>query len=88
MIRYYDIKVLDEGREKTKRRVEWWTAEDVTYFTENGDGEFLQEKSSACIIDLKEKIPERNVVLIKRKDQSLSMASKELERMILEQKEI
>ena len=45
MIRYYDIKVLDEGREKTKRRVEWWTAEDVTYFTENGDGEFLQEKS-------------------------------------------
>ena len=50
--------------------------------------EFLQEKSSACIIDLKEKIPERNVVLIKRKDQSLSMASKELERMILEQKEI
>ena len=50
--------------------------------------EFLQEKSSACIIDLKEKIPERNVVLIKRKDQSLSMASKELERMILERKEI
>lgn len=45
VIRYYDIKVLDEGREKTKRRVEWWTAEDVTYFTENGDGEFLQEKS-------------------------------------------
>ena len=30
VIRYYDIKVLDEGREKTKRRVEWWTAEDVT----------------------------------------------------------
>ena len=29
VIRYYDIKVLDEGREKTKRRVEW-TAEDVT----------------------------------------------------------
>ena len=41
VIRYYDIKVLDEGREKTKRRVEWWTAEDVTYFTENGDGEFF-----------------------------------------------
>ena len=28
VIRYYDIKVLDEGREKTKRRVEWWTAEE------------------------------------------------------------
>ena len=48
--------------------------------------EFLQEKNNACIIDLKEKIPERNVVLIKRKDQSLNMASKELERMILEQR--
>ena len=50
--------------------------------------EFLQEKNNVCIIDLKEKIPERSVVLIKRKDQSLSMASKELERMILEQRNI
>lgn len=46
VIRYYDIKVLDGGREQTKRRVEWWTAEKVTYFTENSDGEFLQEKES------------------------------------------
>ncbi len=38
------IKVLDEGREKTKRRVEWWTAEELTYFTENGDGEFCRKK--------------------------------------------
>lgn len=43
VIRYYDIKVLDGGREKTKRRVEWWTAENVTFYTENSDGEFLQE---------------------------------------------
>lgn len=50
--------------------------------------EFLQENNNVCTIDLKEKIPERSVVLIKRKDQSLSMASKELERMILEQKSI
>ena len=38
VIRYYDIKVLDEGREKTKRRVEWWTAEDVTYLQEKSCG--------------------------------------------------
>ena len=44
VIRYYDIKVLDGGREKTKRRVEWWTAEDVTYYTEDSNGEFLQER--------------------------------------------
>ena len=50
--------------------------------------EFLQENNNICTIDLKEKILERSVVLIKRKDQSLSMASKKLERMILEQKSI
>ncbi len=43
LIRYYDIKVLEDGRERTKRRVEWWTAEDVTYFTENDAGEFLRD---------------------------------------------
>ena len=46
VIRYYDIQVLDGGREKTKRRVEWWTAENVTYYTENSDGEFLKENKS------------------------------------------
>ena len=43
VIRYYDIKVLDNGSEKTKRRVEWWTAENVTYYTEDGNGEFLKD---------------------------------------------
>ncbi|MBR4934893.1 MAG: phage portal protein, partial [Anaerotignum sp.] len=46
VIRYYDIKVLDKGREKTKRRVEWWTAENVTYYTEDSNGEFLQDGES------------------------------------------
>ncbi|MBR3910513.1 MAG: phage portal protein, partial [Anaerotignum sp.] len=46
VIRYYDIKVLDGGREKTKRRVEWWTDENVTYYTEDSGGEFLQERES------------------------------------------
>ncbi len=45
--------------------------------------EFLQSKD-VNIIDLKEKIPERNIVLIKRKEQPLSVAAKELERLIEE----
>lgn len=44
VIRYYEVKLLENGREKSRRRVEWWTAEQVTYFTENADGEFLREQ--------------------------------------------
>ena len=44
VIRYYEITVLDGGKETIRRRVEWWTAEEVSYFTENGDGEFLRER--------------------------------------------
>lgn len=46
VIRYYDIKMLEGGREQTKRRVEWWTADSVTYYTEDGNGEFLRERES------------------------------------------
>ncbi|MBR5269469.1 MAG: phage portal protein [Anaerotignum sp.] len=45
VIRYYDIQVLDGGREKTKRRVEWWTKDIVTYYAEDGNGEFLEERA-------------------------------------------
>ena len=45
--------------------------------------EFLQNED-VNIIDLKEKSPERNIVLIKRKEQPLSVAAKELERLIEE----
>ena len=42
--------------------------------------EFLEKWSNVCRIDLEEKIPERNVVVIKRKGQPLSVAAKELEK--------
>lgn len=45
--------------------------------------EFLHKGDNACIIDLKEKIPERNIVMIKRKDQPLSMAARKLEEMAI-----
>lgn len=46
--------------------------------------EFLKDSNDICEIKLKERIPERNIVLIKRKEQPLSVAAKELERMIME----
>lgn len=48
--------------------------------------EFLEPESHVCRINLKEQIPERQVVLITRKGQPLSVAAKKLERMILEEK--
>lgn len=46
--------------------------------------DFLRKDSAVCQIALKEKIPERSVVLIQRKEQPLSVAARELKRMILE----
>lgn len=46
--------------------------------------EFLSDNTGVRVIDLKETIPKRSIVLIKRKEQPLSVAAKELERMILE----
>ena len=46
--------------------------------------DFLREGDGICRIDLKEPIPRRDVVMIKRKEQPLSMAAKELGHMILE----
>ncbi len=46
--------------------------------------EFLEDGGGICRIDLKEQIPKRNIVIIKRKGQPLSVAAKELERMIRE----
>ncbi len=46
--------------------------------------EFLKDIGGICTINLKEQIPKRNIVIIKRKEQPLSVAAKELEHMILE----
>lgn len=44
-IRYYDITVLEDGKERLRRKVEWWTKEDVTYYIENDKGIFLRERN-------------------------------------------
>lgn len=46
--------------------------------------EFIKESSGVCRIDLAEEIPERSIVLIKRKEQPLSVAAGKLEQMIRE----
>ena len=46
---------------------------------------FLREGEDVCRIRLQEPIPERSIVLIKRKEQPLSVAARELEQRILEQ---
>lgn len=46
--------------------------------------EFLKNAHDINVIDLKEKIPERYVCLVKRKDRNLSIAAKELERLVIE----
>ena len=46
--------------------------------------EFLKNVDNVGIIDLKEEIPERFICLIKKRDRSLSIAAKELERLLTE----
>lgn len=43
-IRYYEITVLEDGKEQIRKKVEWWTKKDVTYYTENAKGVFHKEK--------------------------------------------
>ena len=68
--------------------IEAFTADQILPMVEAGLGigfvprDFLYENANVCVIDLKEEIPERRMVLIKRKDQPLSVAAKELERML------
>ncbi len=73
-----------------KPDIEAFTADQILPMVEADLGigfvpeEFLRGENGVFKIDLTETIPERNIVLIKRKEQPLSMAAKELERMILE----
>lgn len=48
--------------------------------------EFISGYDDVAVIDLKETIPKRDICLITRKDQTLSVAAKTLEKMILAEK--
>ena len=71
-----------------KPDIEAFTADQILPMVEADLGigfvpeEFLRKGDSVCRIRLKETIPERSIVLIKRKEQPLSAAARELECMI------
>lgn len=73
-----------------KPDIEAFTADQILPMVEADLGvgfvpeEFLRGRTDICRINLNEEIPKRNIVLIKRKKQPLSVAAKELERMISE----
>ncbi len=43
VIRYYQFVIVENGKEKTVKKVEWWTKQDVTYYIEKGDGSYEKE---------------------------------------------
>ncbi len=45
MIRYYDTVVIRDGKRFIRKKVEWWTKEDVTYYIENEENEFIPDCS-------------------------------------------
>lgn len=45
VIRYYNIKVIKGGATYIRRRVEWWTAKDVTYYVEKEENVFVRDSS-------------------------------------------
>lgn len=73
-----------------KPDIEAFTADQILPMVEADLGvgfvpeEFLRDGDGICRISLKEQIPKRSIVIIKRKEQPLSVAAKELERMIKE----
>ena len=46
--------------------------------------DLIRPSDRICTVRLREPLPPRSICLVKRKDQPLSVAAKELERMILE----
>ena len=69
--------------------IEVFTADQILPVAQAGLGigfvprEFIRQQDNVRIIDLKEKIPERSICLIKRTGQPLSAAAEALEHMIL-----
>lgn len=41
LIRYYSVAVVADGKETLRKKVEWWTKENVTYYEESESGEYI-----------------------------------------------
>ncbi len=45
LIRYYDTVVIRNGNKYLRKRVEWWTKEDVTYFIEDDQKNYILDST-------------------------------------------
>lgn len=45
LIRYYSIAVIKNGEEVLRKKVEWWTRDNVTYYEEDDEGNFILDYS-------------------------------------------
>lgn len=41
LLRVYSIAVVSSGKETLRKKIEWWTKQDVTYFVENEQGDYV-----------------------------------------------
>ena len=70
--------------------IEAFTADQILPMVESGLGvgivpqDFIRPSDNVRVIDLADSLPLRSVCLVKRKDQPLSVAARELEKMIIE----
>lgn len=70
--------------------IETFTVDQILPMVESGLGvgivprDFIRSSDHVCVIDLANPLPPRSVCLVKRKDQPLSVAARELEKMIVE----
>ena len=51
VIRYYQFVIVENGKEKTVKKVEWWTKQDVTYYIEKGDGSYEKEGQQKIVLE-------------------------------------
>lgn len=45
LIRYYSIAVIVNGKETLRKKIEWWTKENVTYYEESESGEYILDSA-------------------------------------------
>lgn len=45
VIRYYNITVIRDGKKYIRKKVEWWTNKDVTYYIENDNNNFPMDNN-------------------------------------------
>lgn len=48
VIRYYTVTVVKDGQEYLRKKVEWWTKEDVTYYIEKEKDIYVKDTDVAC----------------------------------------